>query len=60
MGNRTNGAGQVGLQILKVYGQPLGYFKNGLNMGGEQIPIISPPDPVDKVLIEMGLPIGNL
>jgi len=50
----------VGLQLLKVFGQPLGYFKGGLNMGGEQIPIISPPDPVDKVLIEMGLPTGNL
>ncbi len=51
-----NPCGQVGLALLKVWGQPLGYYKGVVN---EATPLHSTADEVDKVLIEMGLPISD-
>ena len=46
----------MGLALLKVWAQPLGYYKGVVN---EATPLISSGDLVDKVLIEMGLPITD-
>jgi centrosomal protein CEP104 len=51
-----NPCGQVGLTLLKVWGQPLGYYKGVVN---EAMPLVSRADQVDKILIEMGLPISD-
>jgi len=40
---------------LKIWGQPLGYYKGVHN---EATPLRSDKDGVDRVLIEMGLPIS--
>jgi hypothetical protein len=48
-----NPAGQVGLGLLKIWGQPLGYYKGVHN---DATPIQSNKEEVDRVLIEMGLP----
>lgn len=48
---------QVGLALLKVWGQPLGYFKGVLN---EATPLRGNKEEVDRVLIEMGLPIEHV
>mmetsp|Transcript_14301 Transcript_14301/g.10347 ORF Transcript_14301/g.10347 Transcript_14301/m.10347 type:complete len:155 (-) Transcript_14301:1555-2019(-) len=49
-----NPNGQVGLALLKVWGQPLGYYKGVVN---EATPLKGHREEVDKVLIEMGLPL---
>jgi len=49
-----NPAGQVGLSLLKIWGQPLGYYKGVTN---EATPIRSSKEEVDRVLVEMGLPL---
>lgn len=51
-----NPAGQIGLSMIRVWGQPLGYYKGVVN---EAMPLQSRADQVDKVLIEMGLPISD-
>jgi len=51
-----NPAGQIGLSLIKVWGQPLGYYKGVVN---EATPLQSRADQVDKVLIEMGLPVSD-
>lgn len=51
-----NPCGQVGLAMIKIWGQPLGYYKGVVN---EATPLQSQHDLVDKVLLEMGLPISN-
>ena len=52
-----NPCGQVGLALLKVWGQPLGYYKGVVN---EATPVRGNREEVDKVLIEMGLPIEHV
>lgn len=42
--------------MIKVWGQPLGYHKGVVN---EATPLVSQPDKVDRVLIEMGLPLSD-
>jgi hypothetical protein len=42
--------------MIRVWGQPLGYYKGVVN---EAMPLQSRADQVDKVLIEMGLPISD-
>lgn len=42
--------------MIKVWGQPLGYHKGIVN---EATPLSSQSDLVDKVLIELGLPITD-
>lgn len=42
--------------MLKVWGQPLGYHKGIIN---EATPLHSSSDTLDKVLLEMGLPITD-
>lgn len=42
--------------MIKVWGQPLGYYKGVVN---EATPLYSQADLVDKVLIEMGLPLSD-
>ena len=44
------------MAMIKIWGQPLGYYKGVVN---EAIPLQSQSDLVDKVLLEMGLPISN-
>jgi len=51
-----NPCGQVGLAQLKVWAQPLGYYKGVVN---EATQLVSNADLVDQVLIEMGLPITD-
>ena len=51
-----NPCGQVGIGSLKVWGQPLGYYKGVVN---EATSLHSKSDEVDKVLIEMGLPLTD-
>jgi centrosomal protein CEP104 len=51
-----NPCGQVGLSLIKIWGQPLGYYKGVVN---EATPLYSKGDLVDRVLIEMGLPISD-
>ena len=52
-----NPCSQVGLALLKVWGQPLGYFKGVVN---EATPLRGDKEAVDKILIEMGLPIEHV
>ena len=52
-----NPCGQVGLSLLKIWGQPLGYYKGVVN---EATPLQGNREEVDKVLIEMGLPIEHV
>jgi hypothetical protein len=52
-----NPNGQVGLALLKVWGQPLGYYKGVVN---EATPLRGNREEVDKVLIEMGLPLQSV
>lgn len=42
---------------MKIWGQPLGYFKGIKN---EATPLRMGKEEVDRVLIEMGLPIENV
>lgn len=51
-----NPCGQVGISLLRVWGQPLGYHKGLVNHSSG---IKGDPDVVDKVLIEMGIPLDN-
>ena len=43
--------------MLKVWGQPLGYYKGIVN---EATPVRVNKEEVDGVLIEMGLPVENV
>lgn len=52
-----NPGGQVGLSLLRVWGQPLGYNKGLKN---EAHPLQGQTETVDKVLIEMGIPLNNI
>ena len=47
----------MGLGLFKVWGQPLGYYKGVVN---EATPVRGGREEVDKVLIEMGLPIEHV
>jgi len=51
-----NPGGLVGLGILKVYGQPMAYYKGIVN---HEAPMVRGGigDEVDRVLLEMGVPV---
>jgi hypothetical protein len=53
-----NLAGQVALGLLKVYGQPMSYYKGIVN---NEAPILKGQvsDEVDRVLLEMGVPLSQ-
>ena len=52
-----NPGGQVGLALLRIWGQPLGYNKGLTN---EAHALQGQTETVDKVLIEMGIPLNNI
>mmetsp|Transcript_30234 Transcript_30234/g.34616 ORF Transcript_30234/g.34616 Transcript_30234/m.34616 type:complete len:441 (+) Transcript_30234:175-1497(+) len=52
-----NPGGQVGLSLLRIWGQPLGYNKGLVN---EAHPLQGQTETVDKVLIELGIPLNNI
>ena len=52
-----NPCAQVGIGLLRVWGQPLGYHKGLVNESSNEKP---DSDAVDKVLIEMGIPLNNV
>jgi centrosomal protein CEP104 len=52
-----NPGGQVGLALLRIWGQPLGYNKGLTN---EAHPLQGQTDTVDRVLIELGIPLNNI
>jgi len=52
-----NPGGQVGLSLLRIWGQPLGYNKGLVN---EAHALQGQTETVDKVLIEMGIPLNNI
>lgn len=52
-----NPGGQVGVALLRVWGQPLGYNRGLVN---EAHALVGQTETVDKVLIEMGIPLNNI
>lgn len=52
-----NPGGQVGISLLRIWGQPLGYNRGLVN---EAHALVGQTETVDKVLIEMGIPLNNI